>query len=476
MLDQTTRAAILRLREEGHGTRAIANALGVSRGAVKDVLRAGTAEVPVLVRGELAEAYREDILELYAQTKGNLVRVHEELIAKGAELSYPALTAFCRRHGIGYDAPVPAGHYDFAPGSEMQHDTSPHEALVAGRRASVQTAALVLGYSRMRFFQHYPRFTRFECKAFLTEALQYFEGACERCTIDNTHVVVLVGSGRDMVPAPEMAAFADRFNFEFRAHAIGDANRSAHVERAFDHIERNFLAGRTFADWEDLNRQARAFCERDNARVRRHLHASPRELFATERVRLRPLPVHVPEVYRLHERIVDLEGYVNVWRNRYSVPWQLIGRRLEVRETLREVQIFDGPRLIARHRRAIDGGDERMTDPSHRPPRGQGAGPFARRVLDAEQQRAFDRVPGAHAYVALLRQRRRGNPRELRWLVRMTNEYPLEALAAALDDALRYGMTDLERLERMVLRRVGHDFFVLPCRGDDGDTGPENAQ
>jgi hypothetical protein len=115
------------------------------------------------------------------------------------------------------------------------------------------------------------------------------------------------------------------------AHRVGDANRSAHVERFFDHIEKNFLAGRSFADWDTLNAEARAWCDRDNARPRRHLHASPRELFATERLRLRPLPLHVPEVYRVHQRVVDTEGYVNVWRNRYSVPWQSIGRTVEVR-------------------------------------------------------------------------------------------------------------------------------------------------
>jgi predicted transcriptional regulator len=469
MLDQTTRTAILRLREEGHGARAIAEALGVSRGAVKRVLRAGTAEVPALVRSELGEAHHDQIIELYAVTKGNLVRVHEELSASGAKLSYQALTAYCRRHGIGYAAPLPAGSYDFEPGKEMQHDTSPHQAVVAGRNAKMQTAALVLGYSRMRFFQHYPCFTRFECKVFLTEGLKYFEGACERCTIDNTHVVVLVGSGRDMVPAPEMAAFAERFGFEFRAHQVGDANRSAHVERFFDHIENNFLAGRSFSSWEELNREARAFCDRDNARVRRHLHASPRELFQAERLRMRPLPLHVPEVYRLHHRIVDTEGYVNVWRNRYSVPWQLIGRRLEVRETQREIELFDGPRLIARHRRGIAGGDERITELSHRPPRGQGSGSVAERVLGAEQRRVLGAVPEAEAYVALLRKRRRGSPRELRWLLRMASEYPLEPLRAALAEALRYGMADLERLERMVLRRVGRDFFVLPRRDDDSD-------
>ncbi|MBS1857276.1 MAG: hypothetical protein JST11_18055 [Acidobacteria bacterium] len=69
--------------------------------------------------------------------------------------------------------------------------------------------------------------------------------------IDNTHVV-LRGTGRDMVPLPEMAAFGERFGFESRAHAIGNANRSGRVERPFSFIEGNFLAGRTFSSGEDL--------------------------------------------------------------------------------------------------------------------------------------------------------------------------------------------------------------------------------
>jgi hypothetical protein len=44
------------------------------------------------------------------------VRVHEELAVSGVELSYPALTAFCRRQGIGQTPIVPAGQYSFDPG------------------------------------------------------------------------------------------------------------------------------------------------------------------------------------------------------------------------------------------------------------------------------------------------------------------------------------------------------------------------
>jgi len=53
-------------------------------------------------------------------------------------------------------------------------------------------------------------------------------------------VVVASGSGPQAEIAPEMAAFAQIFGFEFRAHAIGDANRSARVERPFYYVERNF--------------------------------------------------------------------------------------------------------------------------------------------------------------------------------------------------------------------------------------------
>ncbi len=48
MLDLETRTAILRLREAGHGAKRIAKALGISRNAVRRVLRSGEATVPRL--------------------------------------------------------------------------------------------------------------------------------------------------------------------------------------------------------------------------------------------------------------------------------------------------------------------------------------------------------------------------------------------------------------------------------------------
>ena len=153
MLSQAQRTTILELQAQGVSKREIARVLGISRVAVRKVLRENSTAVPELHRTEKAEPYRPQILELFGKCKGNLVRVHEELVAAGAEMSYPALTAFCRRHGIGQALPVAAGQYHFEPGEVMQHDTSPHEVELAGKKRKVQTASAVLCYSRMLFFQ-----------------------------------------------------------------------------------------------------------------------------------------------------------------------------------------------------------------------------------------------------------------------------------------------------------------------------------
>ena len=395
------------------------------------------------------------------------MRVHEELLAGGAALSYPALTAFCRRHGIRYQAPAPAGQYDYSPGQELQHDTSPHELELAGKKRKVQTASAVLCYSRMLFFQCYPTFQRFDCKVFLTDALRYFSGATQRVMIDNTHVVVLRGSGRDMVPVPEMAAFGERFGFEFVAHAIGNANRSARVERNFWFIEQNFLAGRTFSSWEDLNQRAREWCDKVNSTYKKHIRAVPRELFVVERLHLKPLPAWIPEVYRLHQRLVDVEGYIALHTNRYSVPVEWIGRRVEVRETKDKIVVqLDARRMVA-HRRVAEAEHQRITLAEHRPPRGQRA---PRPDPHPEENAIVTAAPELAEYVAGLKQRsRKVITLALRQLLRFVREYPRAPLLAAVEEAVRYGLYDLDRLERMILRRVTREYFLLDTGGGEDE-------
>lgn len=471
MLDQSTRAAILKLRQQEHSIRGIARAMKLSRGAVREVLRLASEEVPRIVREEKAAPYREEILELYRRCNGNLVRVHEELLASGAGFSYQALTAFCRRQGIGHEPPRPVGEYVFRLGQEMQHDTSPHKIKFGDELRSVQTASLVFCYSRMLFFQFFPTFTRFDCKVFLTDALQYMHGACATCMIDNTHVVVLKGTGPDMVPVPEMAAFADRYGFRFEAHKKGDANRSARVERRFSYIENNFLAGRSFRDWEDANRQAREWCDKVNARYRDGLKGSPRQLFAVEQSCLKPLPVWVPPVYLLHQRLVDVEGFVSVDTNRYSAPDDLIGREVEVRQTKDTIEIYRGPRLVATHKRVVEPTGRKYRLPEHRHQRGQGP---KRSAAAPEEKLLLTTIPEIAPYAEALKKRYAGRATvALRRLCRMAEDYPRQALLDAIESAARYGLYDLERVESMILRKLAREYFLITPGGRNGDGDDE---
>jgi hypothetical protein len=231
------------------------------------------------------------------------------------------------------------------------------------------------------------------------------------------------------------------------------------VERPFHYIDNNFLAGRTFTDWDDLNHQARVWCDEVNGSYKKHIHAVPRELFAIERLHLKALPAWVPEPYRLHQRLVDVEGYVSVHTNRYSVPAAWIGRRVEARETRDKIEIQLDARSLVVHRRVIDCERQRITLAEHRPPRGQG---IKRTDPHPEEKAITDALPEIAAYMADLKKHSRKLViLALRQLLRMVREYPPEALVAAVKEASHYGLYDLDRLERMVLRRVARDYFLL---------------
>lgn len=470
MKDQETRVAILRLRREGHGPKAIARMLSISKNTVKGVLADGSSDVPELPRASALDEHLELVRELFLRCKANRVRVHEELAALAIAVPYTTLTDFCRNHAIGVTPKERAGRYHFGPGEEMQFDTSPHLVELGGKPRKLQCASLTLCYSRMLFAQSYPTFNRFYAKVFLVDALTFFGGAAGRCVIDNSSVVIAQGRGRNAVPAPEMVALAERFGFTFLAHELGDKNRSGRVERPFHYIEHNFYPGRTFTDRNDLNRQCLAWCDKANARPKDVLkNAKPIELFAAERPHLKPLPPFVPEVYALHSRCVDLEGYVRLHSNRYSTEADLIGRDVEVRETKDRVKIVFRHRVVTDHERQEERAGRRLTLPEHRH---RGRNPCKTTPPPPLPEEGILRAQGAQfqSFVDALKTTHGGRAtRGLRRLHQLFLDYPTEPLRQVLAQALRYRLLDLERIERMLLRHLSGELFRLPTNPEEDD-------
>jgi transposase len=459
-ITRESQQAILSLYQRGVQIRQINQILKLSRNTVRRVLRGKWQERPQ--RASPYEELSPLIREVFNIAQGNVVRVQEILQDQyGRNIPYSTLTRIVQSLDLREEKKKQrSGTYVFGPGQEMQHDTSPHGVLLDGKKVKAQCAGLVLGYSRKLFIQYYPAFTRFEARVFLDRAFQFMEGVCPRCIIDNTSVIVAHGSGPEAEIAPEMEHFGHVFGVTFVPHAIGDADRKAKIERNFFYVERNFLAGRTFTDWQDLNEQARRWCmEVANQKVKRSLGISPEAAYLMEKPHLNPLPPYIPPVYQTFYRGVDVAGYVQVDTNRYSVPERLIGKEVEVHKVWDRIEIFFKNQKVADHPRLIDKRETRITAKGHHPPLNRER---AHEGPCTEEKTLLGQSEGLDQYVEQLKKRSSGRGvRHMRRLLDLKRTYPPEAFEKAVVQALQYGLYDLPRLEQMILSHVQGDFFTI---------------
>ncbi len=456
MLSPEMRETIRQMHAKEIGIKEICRLLSVSRNTVRKVLRDDTGPKQ---KGSKHEEHLELVKELLNRCRGNVVRVQECLQEEhGIAIPYPSLTWMVRTYELAQGKKERSGQYVFGPGEEMQHDTSPYKIMLGGKKVGAQCASLILAYSRKLFVQFYPRFTRLEAKVFLSKAFAFLQGVCPRCVIDNTSVLVSHGTGPDAIIAPEMEAFGRLYQVAFVPHRVNHPDRKARIERPFGYISGNFLAGRDFQDWSDLNTQAQTWCESvANAKTKRSLGMSPDQAFLEEKPFLIPLPEHVPEAYRLIHRVVDSQGFVHLDTNRYSVPERLVGAKAEICVFWDRIKVYAKHKLVAEHDREFEAKQARITDPAHHPPlKRKVSGPCWEEHLLIGENEALD------SYVAGLKKRSRGRgAKPLRRLLSLKQAYPQEPFLKAVERALHYKMYDLSRLESMILSITAGDFFEL---------------
>ena len=469
MITQETMQAILSLFQRGVQIRQISQILKLSRNTIRRVVRGKWQQRPQ--RPSPHEELSPLIHEIFKRSEGNAVRIKEILESEyGRNVPYSTLTRIVRDLDLREDKKKRrSGTYEFGPGQEMQHDTSPHPVLMGDKKVKAQCAGLVLGYSRKLFIQYSPCFTRFEARVFLDRAFRFMEGTCPRCIIDNTSVIVAHGSGPDADIAPEMEQFGQIFGVQFIPHAIGDADRKAKMEKNFDYAENNFLAGRTFTDWQDLNEQAKRWCQEvANQKVKRSLGMSPEAAYLMEKPHLTPLPPYLPPVYQTFDRTVNVSGYVQVDTNGYSVPERLIGKEVEVHKLWDRVEVFFKNQKVADHPRLLDKRETRITTPGHHAPWSRQRaheGPCVEEKALLGQQEWLD------PFVQELKRRSSGRGlMPMRRLLDLKQTYPPKAFEEAILQALRYGLYDLSRLEQMILSAVQGDFFNIDENQEDEES------
>lgn len=461
MLTPQERQTILMLKNKGESHREISHLLKVSRNTVRTVIREGIIERKAKTRETKIQSDIVKLLpDLFKRCKGNSVRIQEVLKEEyQATIAYSTLTQWCRKYELR-EPKVRVGQYHRLPGEEMQHDTSPHKVMIDGKICVAQCASLVLAYSRKIFIQYYPRFRRFEAKLFLADAFEYMQGVCGRCVIDNTSVILSGGAGKNAVISPEMNILCRMYDIEFLAHEVMHADRKGRVERPFHYAENNFLAGRTFSSWEDLNQQAEQWCRNTaNQKLKRELGMSADQAYLLEKPALKPLPNYRPPIFKLESRIVDTEGYVGLETNRYPVKEKFIGETVDVYCYKDHLEVNFQGNMIAKH--SLVKGQKYARVPAE-----QYHSPFHWKRIRSEMPEAEKLLRGKievldHYLDALKKQVKGRGTRVFQHLLNFQRTYPEEAFLSAITKAHHYKLYDMRRVENLILTLVSDDFFKL---------------
>jgi hypothetical protein len=157
-------------------------------------------------------------------------------------------------------------------------------------------------------------------------------------------------------PTEPFAAFCGALRVDWHFCERGDPQAKGVVERLQDFMERSFEPARCFANELDYQLQLDCwFSERANPRMHKTLRARPSDRLAEERAVMAPLPASGPDVDRRWVLRVAPDPFLRFDTCDYSLDPALVGRRVEVRVSEREVSAvaLDTGELACCHQRSF---------------------------------------------------------------------------------------------------------------------------
>jgi transposase len=187
-------------------------------------------------------------------------------------------------------------------------------------------------------------------------AFEFFGGVPEILVPDNLKSAVT----RPCRYEPDLNAtyreLAEHYGAVIIPARVAKAQDKAKVESGVLQVERWVLAplrNRTFFSLNELKEAIAEKVEALNNRLFQKLETTRKILFETlEKPLLKPLPLH-PYVYAEWKTArVNIDYHIEVDHHYYSVPYQLVHEKLDVRFTDTSLEVFFRGRRVASHRRS----------------------------------------------------------------------------------------------------------------------------
>lgn len=390
---------ILRLKHEvGLGVRQIARSLRISHGTVVNYLqRAEAAGVGWPLSSEIDDAQLQELLfssqkppEAARRALPDMAELHKELRGKrhckgitrqllweeyrAAQPDGYGYTQFCEYYKRFESGLEPALRQPYRAGEKLFVDWAGETLCVVdptnGAARQVHLFVAALGASNYTYAE---AFEDMQVPCWVEahiHAWEFFGGTTAITVPDNAKTAVNKPCRYEPVLHRTYEELAEHYGTVIIPARSGEAQDKAKVEEAVQNAERRILAvlrHQTFFSLAEANAAIRKALLALNQRPFQKLPGCRAELFAElDKPALRPLPARRYELGQWREAKANIDYHVQVDWHCYSVPYRLANQSVDVRLSVRTVEIFYRGQRVALHARSHQRGGF-TTDPAHRP-------------------------------------------------------------------------------------------------------------
>jgi hypothetical protein len=334
--------------------------------------------------------------------KITVVKTHELLAREGIVVPERTLHRYALEVlGVGRSTRgVTVRVADGEPGQELQIDFGRLGLIPdpeAGKQRVLHALIFTAVFSRHMFVWLTFRQTTEAVIAGCEAAWRFFDGVFRVLIPDNLAPVVDKADRLEPRFNQAFMEYTQSRGFVIDPARVRTPTDKPRVERTVQFVRNNFFAGERFIDIVDAQRRVEEWCRtRAGMRIHGTTQCRPAELFMLEeQPQLLPVPAAAYDVPTYAKPKVHPDHHIEVDKALYSIPGNLIGKKVDVRADRELVRVYHHGQLVKVHPRVQPGG--RMTDPADLPSEKTA---YALRDIEHLKHLAAGHGPAIGAYAA----------------------------------------------------------------------------
>jgi transposase len=388
---------IIKLHCQGIGKKKIGERLGMSRNTVKSYvdqyyeLKVPWDELSVLTDFELNRRFHppegvilneriQQLYDFYPVMEKQLRRRGMTVLKqyRAFKLLHPEAygeTSFYHYYNLWRRKVNPSMHMEHKVGDKMYVDfagaTLPYVDTDTGEIRQAQVFVAILGWSQYTYVEAMHGQTIEEFIAACQNAFHYFNGVPLALIPDNLKSAVSKASNYEPTLNENFKAFTDHYGIAIlptRSRKPKDKPLvEGMVKITYQQIYTS-LPEHQIMSLEQLNVEIRAHLSVLNAAKLTGKESSRADQFVLEQPSLQPLAPTMYEMRQIRQATVMKNAHVYLPEDQhyYSVPYELIGKKLKMQYSRSQVGLYLNYELVATHKR-VRSPHNYTTDPAHLP-------------------------------------------------------------------------------------------------------------